>query len=134
METISNQNQPVATVADAVCPHCFKLLSDPAVIDEDIDSYKRRLRMYLGHCPECSAGFEVIQFQRDQRWVLHRYRDYLQHKAGQWITLNELPLPAPVVTGPGGDYMKYHELQLVTLKNVIETLEKAKQALIAILQ
>lgn len=141
METINNQNQPAAAIADAVCPHCFKLLTSPFLADQGKDSYDRELRTYYGWCFDCKLGAMVIQFLRDGRWVIHKYQDYelfdtlnFCRPSGGWVKINEIPEPAPVVTGPGGDFMKYHELQIVTLKNVIETLEKAKQALIAILQ
>ena len=98
------------TQVDAICPKCFKPLANPKVMLEP-DRYGRELRKYLGFCPACSIGCETIQFKRGRRWVIHRYQVYAYigtnihcQAMGGWTTLNDLPEPAPIVVGPGGDF------------------------------
>jgi len=100
--------EEVGKIGDAVCPLCFQALPNPAILPL-ADRYGRELRKYLGFCPNCKLGCETIQFRRDGRWVIHRYQIYAYigtyvQKTGNWITLNGLPEPAPIVTGPGGDF------------------------------
>lgn len=98
-------------VADVVCPKCFKPLEYPTVIEQETDRYKRVLRTYYGWCFECEKGCLVIQFNRGERWIIHKYRPavFLDNKnivqiTNNWQVFNDLPLPAPVVIGPGGEY------------------------------
>jgi hypothetical protein len=124
--------EPVVTV-DCICPKCFRPLPGPRLFDEP-DRYGRKLRKYLGFCASCNLGCEVIQFHRDERWVIHKYQHYkpiepaMHYLAtGQWITLAEMPEPAPVVTGPGGEFD-----QQITPKidsGVVEMLKKLRLAL-----
>ena len=101
-----------AIVPDCVCPACYKPLAYPR-IESVADRYGRVMRRYFGFCSSCNLGSETIQFKRDERWVIHKYQVYtyvgqLTHcqASGKWITMNELPEPAPVVIGPGGEYDK----------------------------
>jgi len=122
------------TIKDVVCPVCAKPLPYPRICSHKKDRYGREIRTYFGWCFFCAnsncddAGCEVIQFKRDNKWFIHKYQQYAidrQHDtcrpAGKWITLNELPEPAPVVTGPGGDYDKSIEPAVVS---IIEPLYK----------
>ena len=109
-------------IADVVCPMCFKLLPYPSVVDEGVDRYHGRLRTYYGWCPVCERGACVIQFARDGRWVIHKYRKaILLDGAGEvrlvddWVVLNELPEVAPVMLGPGGDYNRPFTPEVVGL-------------------
>ena len=95
---------------DAICPLCFRPV-DHKMIPVKADRYGREIRSYMGFCRSCQVGCEVVQFRRDDRWVIHRYQLYKYVGqnihcvgTGQWTTLNELPDPAPIVVGPGGDF------------------------------
>jgi len=108
---------------DVVCPVCFRPTLSAGLKYYD-DRYGRNLRRYLGWCRDCLKGFEVIQFARDNRWVIHKYQLYLYgFKTGKSFRktiskeqiLNDLPEPAPVVTGPGGDYDKQCDLSDINL-------------------
>ena len=117
------------TVADAVCPRCFKPLQWPSIIERRPDRYGRKLRTCLAWCFRCNTGFEIIQFERDGRWLLHKFRQYTisgwsgvkdimdgRSRFERWELVQELPEPAPVVTGPGGDYDKQIEFQSDSFK------------------
>jgi len=125
-----NQTQQ-QTDKDVVCPKCFKPLQGQSVLHAIPDRYGRKLRKYFGWCLECNRGFEVVQFDKDNRWHIHKYQNYevIGQKihctpAGNWTTVNELPEPAPVVVGPGGDYDKSFDLETVELmKTVLNALK-----------
>jgi hypothetical protein len=135
--------EPQVTI-DAVCPKCFRPLPGPRMFPEPPgggpDRYGRELRKYLGFCPACNLGCEVIQFHRDGRWVIHRYQHYqiagsAMHCVadGKWVTINELPEPAPVVVGPGGEFDKQIYPLGITPQAVqtpgLELLSKLRKAL-----
>lgn len=128
--------QKMEFVPDCICPVCYKPLANAQIIPQP-DRY-RELRRYLGFCGTCHVGSEVIQFKRDGRWVIHKYQVYsyigqLTHcqASGKWVTLNELPEPAPVVTGPGGEYdqqirlTKDDVMMLTTLRKGLEAFAAA---------
>ncbi len=103
-------------VAGLVCPQCFKSLagSEAIAVSTEDDRYGRRLRRYFAFCVGCNKRFEVVQLEREGRWFIHKYQSYTTVEgrampAGDWVQLNGLPEPAPVVTGPGGDYDKQIE-------------------------
>lgn len=103
-------------VKDVVCPVCFKSLPWPTVMPGGIDRYRREIRTYFAWCFECDRGFCTVQFKRDDRWAIHKYQTYRQYQAeveliGDWIVLNELPDPASIVLGPGGDFDRHIELK-----------------------
>ncbi len=129
--------QKLEIMPDCICPACYKPMAYPRI--EDIaDRYGRELRRYFGFCPSCNLGSETIQFKREARWVIHRYQVYayigqLTHcqASGKWVTLNELPEPAPVVIGPGGEYdqqirlTKGDVMMLSTLRKGLEAFATA---------
>jgi len=97
------------TIADVVCPKCFKPVFSPAIDDTKADRYGSKRRGYYGWCFDCEIGFEVIQFKQDGHWVINEYKKYVcgdgrAMPIGPWITLNDLPGTPLVVFGPGGDY------------------------------
>jgi len=109
-------------VTGVVCPRCIEQLSGYSIITEGPDRYGRYIREYFGWCIHCDTGFEVVQFKKDGRWPIHKYR-YYAAKAGckkippsEWTILNELPEPPAVVTGPGGDYDKAIELTKINIE------------------
>lgn len=135
-----NTDNQLQTVQDVVCPKCFKPLVAPTLVNKGTDNYGRQLRTYFGWCFECDLGAEVIQFFRDQRWLIHKYQhydliaEYKQCKpSGRWVTLNELPEPAPVITGPGGDFVQLHDIQCDTIKKAVGALDAVKKALMKLL-
>jgi len=102
-----------------VCPQCFKPAPGALIFESQTDRYKRTTRRYFGWCTGCNFGFEIIQFSKDKTWHLHKYKPYriviigkYNHyvSPGQWRVICELPEPAPIVTGPGGEYDKSVEL------------------------
>ena len=117
-----------STQIDCACPACNQVLPYPVVIPLP-DRYGRELRKYLGFCPACNIGCETIQFRRDGRWVIHKYQVYLYvtknvnepcKPTGKWITLNDLPEPALIVTGPGGGFDKQVTPLLGKLPSALE--------------
>lgn len=132
--SVSAGAEPQVTV-DCVCPKCFRPLPGPRMFNEP-DRYGRQIRKYLGFCPACNLGCEVIQFRREERWVIHRYQLYpyagaIWQGTGKWVTLNEMPEPAPIVVGPGGEFDKqvYPVGITPTLAPGVELLKKFRQAL-----
>ena len=129
------------TVKDVVCPNCFHELPFPEIVSQGTDRYGRELRTYFAWCFNCDIGCEVIQFAKDtptgKRWAIHKYQHYkLVGQAncciptGQWKILNELPEPAPAVTGPGGDYDKHFEPETIELvKTMLTALKSATQTI-----
>jgi len=104
------------------------------------DRYGRIIRRYFAWCFECNRGFEVIQFAKNGRWLIHKYQPYTivghtyhSKATGEWTILNELPEPAPVVVGPGGDYDKQIELNKECFK-LLESLQKALKSTTALLE
>jgi len=116
------------TIKGVVCPECNSLIQLPLItgVDHCLHECPERyiqtaMRRYFGWCLDCKCGAEVIQFQDGDLWRINQYRMYRQ-AAGEkptpitgWIKLNELPQPAPVVTGPGGCYDKPAQLTVVTI-------------------
>jgi hypothetical protein len=119
-------------VPDCVCPACYKPMAYPRM-DEIADRYGRVMRRYFGFCPICSLGNETVQFKRDGRWVIHKYQVYayvgqLTHcrATGRWVTLNDLPEPAPVVTGPEG---REYDKQITLTKEDVMLVSALRKAL-----
>ncbi len=97
------------TVDGCVCPQCYRPLKAPAVTESPRDRYGIRLRSYAGMCFHCRQGCHVVQFEADGKWLInsylpHRYETGKFIGYGDWIEVNPLPEPAPVLNGPGGDY------------------------------
>jgi len=122
-------NEQVTTIEAVVCPECFVQMPGTKVLPSQTNRYYTEFRTYLGYCSKCNCGYEVVQFKRENqcRWVIHKYQKYpikqigsdgnsfvspmkdlspigQYHSSGKWIPLNELPEPAPIVTGPGREY------------------------------
>ncbi len=97
------------TVDGCVCPQCFKPLKAPLVVDHPADRYGRQTRTYVGMCFACRQACEVIQFDQDGKWLIHKHLVH-RYESGQfiaygdWIEVNPLPKPPAVLNGPGGDY------------------------------
>lgn len=133
----STGHPTVQTDKDVICPKCFKPLQHPVVTGQGTDRYKREMRTYYGWCFECEQGCLVIQFKREGRWVIHKYRRATLldgsgqcHLKNNWQVLNELPEPAPVVVGPGGDFDKQITPEVTTiLKSLQSIFEKTSEIL-----
>ena len=133
-----NQTQQ-QTDKDVVCPKCFKPLPKLSYTLFPIkkDRHERKLRTYFCWCNECKIGSETIQFERDGRWVIHKYQIYgvsikqlYCTTTGKWIVLNELPELAPVIVGPGGNYDKQIIPDVTAiLKNLQSIFETASQTI-----
>jgi len=99
-------------ITGVICPQCYHHLPWPSIVDNETDRYGRKIRTYFGWCFKCSQGYEVIQFQKNDRWHVHKYQPYkiagenVMKPSGNWTVVNELPEPPFIVTGPGGDYDK----------------------------
>ncbi len=91
-------------VKDVVCPVCYKPVDFPTMGVPVAYRYNKNIRRYFCWCEQCHAGYEVYQFERDGRWVIHKYQIHQTRAAGQAVTLNELPEAPVVLTGPGGVY------------------------------
>jgi hypothetical protein len=98
-----------------------------------------KLRSYLGFCFECNCGCEVVQFVVGERWLIHKYQKYnlvasgiACEPTGEWIELNKMPQPAPVVLGPGGEYDTHINLLPVikSVQQIIDTLNKTLMCLV----
>lgn len=124
-------------VPDCVCPLCFKPMANASMMALP-DRYGRKIRKYFGFCPACRLGSRSIQFERDGRWIIHQYQiyDYVSEFShsppkGKSVTLNDLPEPAPIVTGPGGEYdkqitlTKQNVMLLSTLRRGLESFSVA---------
>ena len=135
-------------VKDAVCPVCFKPLVNPMVNEYPNGAKcKRPLRTYFAWCFNCNKGFEVIQFERERRWVIHKYQEYtVDDKEGKcrhiddWTVLNEMPEAPLVMTGPGGDYVKeicgddINKMLDKTLEGIGQVLTKLGNILTSVVQ
>ena len=150
LEGRDEQTKPAARY---VCPKCFRELMGPAVAGEK-NRYGRITRSYFGWCLACDCGFEVIQFKQEgaigngsllsammssdpvtsiqNGWLINRYRLFKKLEGNDkpqpvtaWLTMNSLPVPAPVVTGPGGEYDKPFEPETIDL---VETVLAALRA------
>jgi len=115
-----------------LCPVCFKKLPGCTVFNARTDEYGRVLRNYMGWCIHCHIGCEVVQFQKDEVWVLHIYRPFAaalpESKAipsPEWTLIKALPATAPVVTGPGGEYNLPYEPKTVELVQTVLSALKA---------
>lgn len=99
------------TLDGCVCPQCFKHLRAPVVTDHPIDRHSPRTRSYAGMCFVCRQACRVFQFAQDGKWLIHKHLVH-RYESGQfiaygdWITVNPLPIPPAVLTGPGGDFDK----------------------------
>ena len=84
MVAINKENQAkTGTVKDVVCPKCWKLLQYPRIVNKGRDRYDRTIRTYFGWCFECDTGFKVIQFGKEDRWFICKYKPYQSTDKGQ---------------------------------------------------
>jgi len=87
------------------------------------------------------------QMTDDRRWAIWKYTIYAYKiiddvteegksiRLGEEIILNELPEPAPVVTGPGGDYNQFIEVKQAELLNTMrKTLLSMSEAIKTLLR
>jgi len=91
------------TVEGVVCPVCYKPMPGTVIIQRPADRYGRVIRTYFGWCLACNAGCEVVQFQKDGKWLIEKHRPYSPEPLA-WQKVNSLPESAPIVLGPGGDF------------------------------
>ena len=103
-------------VAGMTCPKCSGEVPGASLSQLKGDGYGRLTRTCFGWCLACSIGFEVVQFRCEGNWHVHKYRYYAAFVANRpapergWTIVNELPDPAPIVLGPGGDFRQPIEL------------------------
>jgi hypothetical protein len=132
-------------VADIVCPVCFGGLPHAQIVTQKADEHGNEIRTYFGWCFECNRGYAVIQFARGNRWLIHKYMQYalseVSASAGEmiinhckpeqdWVVLNDLPRPAPVVLGPGGDFTKQITPELKSFKENIKAMQNSLSKLL----
>lgn len=136
----------INTVKDVVCPECFESVKCAAQFFDKpcVDRYGRETRRYFAWCDKCKLGSEVIQFKRDERWVIHKYQRYEPtgsfencRATGNWQTFNDLPEVPLVMTGPGGEFQNgitpSAECELLkTIQNTVVVLQNAMRTLINI--
>jgi hypothetical protein len=123
MVSINQTNNPNSkteprTVADVVCPFCFKPLPFPAVYSETSGPYGIR-RGYQGWCPCCDRGAVVIQYSDAGRWKIEKIKEikFIPTPAKDWTIIAApeaaatiAPVPTEwgsdpiLITGPGGDF------------------------------
>ncbi len=122
------------TETGVICPKCFRELAGKLVLPTYTDRYKRIIREYYGWCDKCDVGFEVVQFKMQVKggWRIHKYRLYRACDQDDkpipttgWLIVNHLPEPAPVVTGPGGEYDKSFTPETIELVETVLTALKA---------
>jgi len=120
---------------DIVCPNCLSRVPAYSVTFEGPDRYGRTVRNYFTWCAKCDRGFEVVQFLADGNWHIHTYRYWLAvgvdkpvPQAG-WTVVNQMPEPAPIVIGPGGDYDRQFTLTPSARKKVRKIQRMARLAL-----
>ena len=133
--------QPKAAVdVDVVCPECNKQLGNYTAILIKGDRYGRETREYYGWCAgDCDQGYEVVQYKQGNRWHIHKYRYFAAISDGtgvvpskKWQVVHELPEPAPVVIGPGGDYDKAVDIvaaQFKLMDTLLGPMEKVVRVL-----
>jgi hypothetical protein len=93
-------------IADAVCPICFDQVEWPVIMTEGPDSEGRPLRTYFGYCAHCSKAHIVVQFAREDRWIIHKFRPAAVigianpiELSNDWKMMSELPEPHRVQGG-----------------------------------
>lgn len=134
MVAINKEQQQAGVVKDAVCAKCFRHIQYPQIVSKGTDRYGRTIRTYFGWCFGCHIGCEVIQFERDGRWVIHKYQNYAvkdgshSQLSNKWTVLNELPESAAVVLGPGGDYDKQINPEDISFKPILKNILAALKA------
>lgn len=123
---------PPATSSAIVCPACYMQIDEPTIMADGADEFGRRLRTYFGYCHKCRAAHVVIQFKREERWVIHKYRPAVVlgtaniiHISDNWRLMSELPPPAPVMLGPGGDFKKPYSPELIDFAEKLRSMRDA---------
>jgi hypothetical protein len=100
-QTTNKQRQ---FISDAICPVCFDQVEWPVIMTEGPDSEGRPLRTYFGYCSHCGAAHVVVQFAREDRWIIHKFRpgaivgitNPIEISSG-WKMMSELPPATPAV-------------------------------------
>jgi hypothetical protein len=117
MVDIADANQAGQKAAGIECPLCRKPVTKGASVWERPDRYGRQLRNCYVWCLGCGCGFHIVQFMADDgRWRDHKYIRYVRGQRGSagpcsdWVVVAELPEPAPVVVGPGGEFDEGYDL------------------------
>ena len=98
-------------VSDIACPLCGRGLPTAVVMPETTDRFGATRRGYFGWCLPCGRGIEAIQINLGGAWRVEKYRLYIQRQVGgrcetgAWINSIRIEPPAPIVLGPGGDFV-----------------------------
>jgi hypothetical protein len=124
-EEIANSKSQIANTG-CICPKCLRELTGPTMSGEK-DRYGRTTRTYFGWCLACDIGFEVVQFKLENvgpstklraGWLINKYRLFKMLEGSekpqpvtQWLVMNPLPEPAPVVTGQSQEFDKPFTLE-----------------------
>jgi len=123
-----------------VCPACYHKTHE-ASLAEDTDDYGRERRLYFGWCSGCHKCFEVMQYNKDGKWVIHKFRWLVEvgklyrDMDFQWQIVSEPPQVAPVATGPGGDYRKGYDIKTSGfVEKVYKILTESREAIGRLLQ
>jgi hypothetical protein len=96
------------TDKDMICPLCGVQV-ETAWLRELAQDGGHAVREYIGDCGACGHGFDVIQFRRDGRWAVHKFRPAEPGQRAfdrEWHVVTPLPGSPLVMLGPGGDYVK----------------------------
>ena len=102
-------------VSDIACPLCGRGLPTAVVMPETTDRFGATRRGYFGWCLPCGRGIEAVQINFGGAWRIERYRLYIQRQVGgrcetgAWINSIRIEPPAPIVLGPGGDFVVGYE-------------------------
>jgi len=100
-------------VSDIACPLCGRGLPGAVVIPETTDRFGNTRRSYFGWCLACRRGIEAVQINFGGAWRIEKYRAYIcrggegKPQAGAWVYA--ITLSAPIVLGPGGDFVVGYE-------------------------
>lgn len=128
-----------AKIEGVICPQCYEHLPYPVIMDDGTDNYGRELRTYFGWCFKCNKGCQTVQFKRDDKWFIHKYQLAILEDAricrlkSEWQIVNVLPEPAPIITGPGGEYNNHINLESA-VPEILKTMHKALAALAEAIQ
>ena len=129
------KKQTTGIIDSVVCPACYRALQHPHVAGTGKD--RRRdvvIRTYYGWCFECERGWLVIQFVRDGRWLIHKYREAKLPEgeseckfADGWVIMCDLPQPKTLESTP--DSLMPH-IQMCRL--LTSMLESATQSMVSL--
>jgi len=144
MVAMNGPNDRGRKIDGAICPGCDEHYMYPSVSNKGPDKYGRELREVSGWCLKCDIGYIVRQFLSEGKWLTYEYRKYIYNQnggpktapVGPWMQGYSLPEPAPVIVGPGGDFVKQIDLDPEVgkvLQAALDILNKTGKAIVELI-